>query len=144
MSSQGSVFLFCLLSFPQRTEGSLARKFAEGNRECGRQQATPTACEEEYSNKKLSRETLSEFLLNVRLFSSNGFGSCMETLHAKELCRDWLRPCSFSSPLNGSSGHAKSGKVPCWQQHPQQAAKDPSSKRSRQGRAHRQAFPKKA
>jgi hypothetical protein len=99
-----------------------------GDRECGRQQATfeVASCGKEYnSKKKLSCETLSEFLLNMRLFSSNDFDSCMENLHTKELCQDWLRPCSVSSPLNSSSGCAKNGKVSCRQRHPQQAAKDP-------------------
>ena len=83
------------------------------------------ACRKEYNNEKLSCETLSEFLLNTRLFSSNGFGSCMENLHAKEPCRDQLRLCSVSSLLNSLGGCAASGKVSCRQQHPQQAAKDP-------------------
>jgi hypothetical protein len=84
------------------------------------------SCGKEYnSKKKLSCETFSDFLLNVKLFPSNGLVSFMENLHAKEPRRNWLRPCSVSSPLSSSSGCTKSDKVSCRQRHPQQAAKDP-------------------
>ena len=61
-------------------------------------------CGKEYNSEKLSCETLSEFLLNMKLFSLNDFGSCMQNLHAKEPCHDWLRPYSVSSLLNSLSG----------------------------------------
>ena len=129
---QGSMFLFSLLSFSQRTEGSLAYKFARGIGRWAptgivRQQASfeVASCEKKYSSKKLSCETLSKFILNVGLFSSNGSDSCMENLHAKEPCRNWLCPYSVSSPLNSSSGCTRSSKVSCRQRHPRQAAKDP-------------------
>ena len=114
---QGSISIFSLSPkdrwFPRM-------QVCWGYRECGHQQATfeVASCGREHNSEKLSRETLSEFILNARLFSSNGFGSCMENLHAKELCRDWLRPCSVSSPLHGSSGCTRNGKVPCRQWHP--------------------------
>ena len=61
--------------------------------EYGHQQAIfEVACRgKEYNNENLSCETLSEFLLDIRLFFLNNFGSCMENLHAKEPCRNWLR-----------------------------------------------------
>jgi hypothetical protein len=57
MNRQGSMFLFSLLSFSQRTEGSLAYKFAEVDRECGRHQATfeVASCGKEYNSKNKAK-----------------------------------------------------------------------------------------
>ena len=59
MNRQGSMFLFSLLSFCQRLEGSLACKFAEGDDgvEYGHQQAMfeVASCGKECSNEQKAK-----------------------------------------------------------------------------------------
>ena len=126
MNRQGSISLFSLLSFSQRTEGSLACKFAGGvdGMHTGRQRSRLTSCQKKNNNEKLSCKTFKQIFV-VDLFSLNDFGFCMENLHAKEPCHDLLRPYFVSSPLNSLTGCTKNVKVSCRQRHLQQAAKDP-------------------
>jgi len=115
MNRQGSISLFYLLSFSQRTEDSLVYKFpgGEDGMDTDRRHSRLTFCRKKNSNEKLScRNPLSRFFV-VSLFSLNDFDFCMENLHTMEPYCDWLCPYSVSSPLNSLGGCAENVKVSC-------------------------------
>ena len=74
--------------------------------------------------KVKSRKNLSNFSLFYKVILLERSCSLYGKHARKEPFRYWQRPCSFSSPLNSSSGCTENGKVPCRQRHPEEAAKD--------------------